>query len=87
MPPQRRLCWTGEMTTICKVRAMRQMQTAKGVRKLLFRSLANQDNVAYRAKKVMSASGEAFILVPSFASLLSGEASVLILHFSLAAFL
>lgn len=38
----------------------------------------------------MSASGEAlspFILVPSFASLLSGEASVLILHFSLAAFL
>lgn len=47
---------------------------------LLFKSLANQANIAY---------GEAsppFILVPPFASLLSGEASVLILHFSLATF-
>lgn len=79
-------------------RAVRQMQTAKGIHKLLFSCLVNQANVTYSARKLLVpveklASTVAvppeytFSLVPSFASLLSGEASVLILHFSLAAFL
>lgn len=64
---------------------MGQMQTEKGY----FTEVLLTRLTLLIAPKKVGASGEAsptFILVPPFASLLSGEASVLILHFSLSTF-